>query len=94
MSELLGRQDLHVHTDMSDGELTLQQVVETAAKRDVTVGIADHVSMRNADQFIASEAELRSYLRALESAPVFRSGEFCWCDVLVNGLPDELLACF
>lgn len=94
VSDLLGRQDLHVHTDMSDGDLTLQQVVEKAAERSVTVGIADHVSMRNVDQFIASEAELRRYLKALEDFPVFRSGEFCWCDVLVNGLPDELVACF
>ena len=92
MSDLLGRQDLHAHTTMSDGSLSLPEVVELASERGVAIGIADHVSRRNVDQFIASELEMRSYVEALHEVPVFRSGEFCWCDTLLEELPEDLLA--
>ena len=88
---LLGRQDLHAHTTMSDGDLTLEQVVEVARARGVEIGIADHVSTRNVDMFVADEAEVRRYLDALEGAPVFRSAEFCWCDTIWSSLPAEVM---
>lgn len=91
---VLGRQDLHAHTTMSDGSLTLERVVEVARERGVQIGIADHVSTRNVDMFVADEAEVRRYLDALEGAPVFRSGEFCWCDDLWRTLPDEVMERF
>ncbi len=87
----LGSQDLHAHTTMSDGEVPLERVVELAHERGVTIGIADHVSTRNVERFIGTEARLRSYLDRLDGYPVFRSGEFCWCDHLWNSLPAELL---
>lgn len=87
----LGTQDLHAHTTMSDGDLPLQRVVEVARERGVQIGIADHVSTRNVERFVANEAQLRRYLDALEDAPVFRAGEFCWCDSLWSDLPDELM---
>ena len=88
---LLGRQDLHCHTTMSDGHLALERVVEVAESLGVQVGIADHVSSRNPDFMVADEAEVRRYLDAIEGAPVFRSGEFCWCDDLWKTLPDEVM---
>lgn len=88
---ILGRQDLHCHTVMSDGDLTLDQVVELAASRGVQIGIADHVSSRSPSFMIADEAETRDYLAALEGAPVFRSGEFCWCDDMWRTLPAEVM---
>jgi histidinol phosphatase-like PHP family hydrolase len=91
---LLGRQDLHCHTTMSDGHLTLEQVVARAAELGVEVGIADHVSTRNPAMFLADEREVRAYLDALKGAPVFRSGEFCWCDELWRELPAEVMARF
>lgn len=91
---LLGRQDLHCHTDMSDGHLSLQRVVEVARERGVQVGIADHVSSRNPEFMVSTLAEVRGYLHALEGAPVFRSGEFCWCDTLWRELPDEVMERF
>ncbi|HEX2191237.1 MAG TPA: hypothetical protein VHG51_20170 [Longimicrobiaceae bacterium] len=91
---LLGRQDLHAHTTMSDVRLTLERVVEVARARGVEIGIADHVSSRNVEMFVADEAEVRRYLDALEGAPVFRSGEFCWCDDLWRTLPDEVMRRF
>lgn len=93
-AEDLGRQDLHVHTTMSDGLLALDEVVSLARERGVHIGIADHVSTRNAGAFVANEAELRRYLSAIEAAPVLRSGEFCWCDDFWKMMPDELMARF
>jgi histidinol phosphatase-like PHP family hydrolase len=81
------RVDLHVHTTMSDGDLELRRVVEVAARRGVSVGIADHVSRGNAAMFVSSERELEGYLGALESEPVLRGGEFCWCDDFWRDLP-------
>ena len=92
--ELLGRHDLHVHTTMSDGELSLEEVVALAEERGVTVGIADHVSSRNTSRFVATGEQLRRYLDALDGAPVFRAGEFCWCDPFGSALPEELLSRF
>lgn len=91
---LLGRQDLHCHTDMSDGHLTLQQVVEVARERGVQVGIADHVSSRSPRFMVATLGEVRAYQDALEDAPVFRSGEFCWCDEMWRELPAEVMERF
>jgi histidinol phosphatase-like PHP family hydrolase len=91
---LLGRQDLHCHTDMSDGDLALAEVVAQAAALGVEVGIADHVSSRNVERFVSSEPRVRAYLDALEGAPVFRSGEFCWCDEMWKELPAEVMRRF
>jgi histidinol phosphatase-like PHP family hydrolase len=87
----LGSQDLHAHTTMSDGDLPLHRVVELAEERGVTIGIADHISTRNTARFVADETALRQYFDALEDAPVFRSGEFCWCDHFWSDLPEELM---
>lgn len=92
--ELLGRQDLHAHTTMSDGHLPLERVVEVARERGVEIGIADHVSTRNVARFVSSEPAVRAYLDALEGALVFRSGEFCWCDTLWATLPEDVMARF
>jgi histidinol phosphatase-like PHP family hydrolase len=91
---LLGRQDLHAHTTMSDGRLSLAEVAALAAERGVQIGIADHVSTRNPARFVATEAEVGAYLEALRDADVFRSAEFCWCDTLWAELPDEVMARF
>jgi histidinol phosphatase-like PHP family hydrolase len=87
----IGGLDLHVHTSMSDGDLTLAEVVEIAAARGVTIGIADHVSTRNQKRFVANLEAFRSYVAAMEAAPVLRGAEFCWCDPLARDLPPELL---
>ena len=87
----LGRQDLHCHTSMSDGDLSLEEVAARARELGVQVGIADHVSGRNVERFVATEARVRAYLDALDGADVFRSGEFCWCDELWKELPAEVM---
>lgn len=89
--ELLGRYDLHVHTTMSDGELSLEEVVALAEERGVAVGIADHVSSRNTSRFVSTGERLDRYLDALDGAPVFRAAELCWCDPFGTALPPEVL---
>jgi len=79
-AQRLGTQDLHVHTDMSDGDLSLAELVEVASGLGVTVGVADHVSSRNPQAFVSGPERLERYLAALEAAPVLRSAELCWCD--------------
>jgi histidinol phosphatase-like PHP family hydrolase len=90
----LGSQDLHSHTTMSDGSLPLDEVVRLAAERGVAIGIADHVSRRNPERFVSTEAKLRRYLDALDAVPVFRAAEFCWCDSFYSEIPDELMRRF
>ncbi|MBW3573183.1 MAG: hypothetical protein KY467_18965 [Gemmatimonadetes bacterium] len=91
---LLGRQDLHVHTTMSDGYVPLEELVRIGAERGVQIGVADHVSRRNLKRFVSSEERVRRYLDALEAHDVFVSGEFCWCDDYYRDLPDEVMARF
>lgn len=90
-TERLGRQDLHCHTTMSDGYVPLEQLIEVAAELGVQVGVADHVSTRNLERFVSTRTRLDAYLDALENAPVFRSGEFCWCDDLWHTLPEAVM---
>ena len=87
----LGTQDLHCHTTMSDGDLTLAEVAARAAELGVEVGIADHVSSRNVERFVSTEPRVREYLDALEDAPVLRAAEFCWCDEMWKELPAEVM---
>jgi histidinol phosphatase-like PHP family hydrolase len=87
---VLGRQDLHCHTTMSDGRLPLARVVEVAAERGVEVGIADHVSTRF-PWMVSTRDKLDAYLDAIDAAPVLRSAEFCWCDTMWRELPREVM---
>jgi histidinol phosphatase-like PHP family hydrolase len=91
---LLGRQDLHVHTTMSDGHVPLEELVEIGRQRGVQIGVADHVSRRNTQRFVSTEMKVRRYLDALEKHDVFVSGEFCWCDNYYAELPPEVMARF
>jgi histidinol phosphatase-like PHP family hydrolase len=91
---LVGRQDLHVHTTMSDGYVPLEQLVQIGRQRGVQIGVADHVSRRNQQRFVSTEMKVRRYLDALEAHDVFVAGEFCWCDNYYAELPDEVMARF
>lgn len=86
----LGTLDLHVHTNMSDGDLPLERVVAVAESRGVTLGVADHVSSRNVERFVSSAARLERYLEALDAVHVFRGAELCWCDTFGRELPAAL----
>ena len=88
---VLGGLDLHAHTTLSDGDLSVQQVAALARQRGVRIGIADHVSTRNPERFVADVMRVQHYLSAIEPFPVFRSAEFCWQDDLWHDLPPELM---
>ena len=91
---LLGTQDLHCHSTLSDGEVAPRRVADLAAERGVQIGIADHVSTRNPDRFVSSLQAVESYLDTLEGLPVFVAGEFCWCDGMWRDLPPDVLERF
>ena len=87
----LGTQDLHVHTRMSDGDLSLDEVVAVAESLGIQVGIADHVSRRNVDLFVSTSERLDRYVEALDAAPVLRAAELCWCDPFYPSIAPRLL---
>lgn len=91
MTARLGTQDLHAHTNLSDGDLPIERVAALAAERGVQIGIADHVSTRNTERFVADEMRVQHYLSVLEGHPVFRSCEFCWQDDLWRTLPAAMM---
>lgn len=90
----LGTQDLHVHTTMSDGIVPLEEVVDIARRRGIRIGIADHVSTRYPDRFIATLPRLQAYLEAVEGQPVFVAAEFCWGDRFSAEIPPEVMRRF
>jgi histidinol phosphatase-like PHP family hydrolase len=85
--------DCHAHTTMSDGALSIEELIETVRARGVRPSIADHLST-DVSQAVKSVDGVREYLDALEPYDVARGGEFCWHDSLWRELPDELSARF
>jgi histidinol phosphatase-like PHP family hydrolase len=90
-TDLIGKQDLHVHTTMSDGDVPLEDLVQIASARGVTVGVADHVSSRNVRMFVSTRERLENYLSSLEAADVLISAELCWCDAFAPTVMEVLL---
>lgn len=85
--------DCHAHTTMSDGMLSVPELIEHAAARGVRPGISDHVS-RDLSLSIKSVEETRVYLDVLERYDVLRGAEFCWHDSLWRELPESLVRRF
>lgn len=85
--------DCHAHTTMSDGALSIEELLEAVRARGVRPSIADHLST-NVSLSVKTIEGVREYLDALESLNVARGGEFCWHDSLWRELPDDLAARF
>jgi histidinol phosphatase-like PHP family hydrolase len=85
--------DCHAHTTFSDGELTVEELVDRARARGVQPTASDHMATYMASA-IRTIDEVRAYLDALEPHPVLRSGEFCWHDSLWRELPDDIVRRF
>ena len=79
---------------MSDGSLSLEEVIAVAGDLGVQVGIADHVSRRNAQLFVSTPERLERYLATIEGAQVLRSAELCWCDPFYPSIAAPLLERF
>jgi histidinol phosphatase-like PHP family hydrolase len=78
---------------MSDGALSIEELIETVRARGVRPSIADHLST-DVSQSVKTIEGVREYLDALEPFDVARGGEFCWHDSLWRELPDDLAARF
>jgi histidinol phosphatase-like PHP family hydrolase len=78
---------------MSDGALTIQELIDTVRARGVRPSVADHLS-GDVSLAVKSVDAVREYLDALEPFDVARGGEFCWHDLLWRELPDDLVARF
>ena len=78
---------------MSDGALSIEELIDTVRARGVRPSIADHLST-DVSQAVKSIEGVREYLDALEPYDVARGGEFCWHDPLWRELPSDLSARF
>jgi histidinol phosphatase-like PHP family hydrolase len=78
--------DCHAHSTLSDGELTVQQVVERGELLGVQPTVSDHIS-RDVGVGPQDERAIEAYLDELERHPVLVGGEFCWHDALWRELP-------
>jgi histidinol phosphatase-like PHP family hydrolase len=85
--------DCHAHTTMSDGALSIEELIEAVRARGVRPSIADHLST-DVSLSVKSIEGVRAYLDALAPHDVARGGEFCWHDSLWRELPDDLAARF
>jgi histidinol phosphatase-like PHP family hydrolase len=85
--------DCHAHTTMSDGALSIEELIEAVRARGVRPSVADHLST-DVSLAVKSIEGVRAYLDALAPYDVARGGEFCWHDPLWRELPDDLAARF
>jgi histidinol phosphatase-like PHP family hydrolase len=85
--------DCHAHTTMSDGALSIEELIATVRARGVRPSVADHLST-DVSQAVKSIEGVREYLDALAPYDVARGGEFCWHDPLWRELPSDLSARF
>ncbi len=85
--------DCHAHSTFSDGQLSVEQVVERAALYGVQPSLADHIS-RDVARTIDTVDEVAIYLDELERHPVLHSGEFCYHDHLWREIPGHLVRRF
>ena len=85
--------DCHAHTPMSDGELTVPELIELVRARGVRPSVTDHLST-DVSLAVKSVDAVRAYLDELAPYDAACGGEFCWHDPLWRELPDALAARF
>lgn len=66
--------DLHVHSDLSDGIMSLAEIQSFSRKHYTPVGIADHISPYHK---IRDEKTFADYLKALSKFDFLKGGEIC-----------------
>lgn len=81
--------DCHAHSTLSDGALTVQQIVVRGEWHGVRPSVTDHIS-RDVAFGPRDLGAIAAYLDELEKYPVLRGGEFCWHDSLWRELPVHL----
>ena len=85
--------DCHAHSTMSDGALTVEQIVERGQWLHVRPSVSDHIS-RDVAVGPRDLGAIAAYLDELERYPVLRGGEFCWHDALWREVPADLASRF
>ncbi len=85
--------DCHAHTTMSDGELTVPELVALVRSRGVRPSVTDHLST-DVSLAVKSIDAVRAYLDELEPYDIAIGGEFCFHDALWRELPDALASRF
>ncbi len=85
--------DCHAHTTMSDGALTVRELIDAVRARGVRPSVSDHLST-DVTLAVKSIDGVRAYLDELAQFDVACGGEFCWHDSLWRELPDELIGRF
>lgn len=85
--------DCHAHTTFSDGELSVEALIDRARARGVRPSVTDHISSYM-ESAVRTVDEVRTYLAELEVHDVLRGGEFCWHDSLWRALPEDLVRRF
>lgn len=85
--------DCHAHTTFSDGQLTVDELIDCARDRHVAPSVSDHISSYM-ESALTTVSEVRTYLDELAHYDILRSGEFCWHDSLWRELPDDLVRRF
>jgi histidinol phosphatase-like PHP family hydrolase len=81
--------DCHAHSTLSDGALTVEQIVERGQALGVRPSVTDHIS-RDVGVGPRDLPAIAAYLEELELHPVLRGGEFCWHDSLWREVPAVL----
>lgn len=84
--------DCHAHSTFSDGVLSPDDVIATAAARQVRGTVSDHAS-RDVAYALKSVLDVQAYADAIAHLP-YRSAEFCSHDALWRDLPASLLTRF
>ena len=82
--------DCHAHTTFSDGQLTIDELIDCARDRHVTPSVSDHIASYM-ESALRTVNEVRAYLDELAHYDVLRSGEFCWHDSLWREIPGDLV---
>ncbi|QUI21374.1 PHP domain-containing protein [Vallitalea pronyensis] len=77
--------DLHTHTQFSDGDGTVEDIVRVAKEKGIKVGISDHVFCSKMNDMDAIE----NYLNALDQYDVYKGVEANMKDII--HWPDRLL---
>jgi histidinol phosphatase-like PHP family hydrolase len=85
--------DCHAHTTMSDGALSVDELIAKARERGVRPSVADHIS-RDVAGSIKTVSGVEEYLDTLDKYQVLRGGEFCWHDSLWREIPQTSMKRF